>query len=239
MGDNFYPKGLSNAKLKQNIKEKFSKPFANCNCPFYMVLGNHDYLGNVNLQTRIIHKIDDRWILPKRYYDFIMTSNKVKAHFICFDSNITQYNKVEWTKQYNWIIRQLGKTKNKVNWTILIAHHPWKSYGFHGNAQNTLKNLYETLTNKYPIDFILNGHDHDKQLIVTKNKTKQIITGTGSVIRFFPERQRNADNLKFFSETLGVCKIKLCQKKAYVSFLNELGNKEANTIFKPKVSRSL
>ena len=58
------------------------------------------------------------------------------------------------------------------------------------NAQNTLKNLYETLTNKYPIDFILNGHEHDKQLIVTKNKTKQIITGTGSVIRFFPERNK-------------------------------------------------
>ena len=82
LGDNFYPRGISTMNFKENIKEKFSNPFINCQAPFYMVLGNHDYLGNVTLETHHINKIDDRWIMPNRYYDFIMKVNNIKAHFI-------------------------------------------------------------------------------------------------------------------------------------------------------------
>ena len=235
LGDNFYPNGLTKDNLEQEVKEKFQNPYKDCNAPFYMVLGNHDYMGDSELQTQI-NSLDDRWILPHRYYDFIMNSDNdkdLKVHFVCFDSNYEYYSKDEWKTQIDWLEERLSSTKYQVTWTILVSHHPWKSYGSHGNSNGILKDLYETLTNKYPIDFILNGHDHDKQLIVTKNKTKQIISGTGSIIRHNPNRNKG-NNLRFYSETLGLCQIMLYNKKAIVKFINELGEQEYQTLFIPK-----
>ena len=234
LGDNFYPNGLSSHHFREEVNEKFTKPFTNCNLPFYMVLGNHDYLGKVDLEIDEVTKIDDRWIMPNEYYDFIMEVDEIKAHFICFDSNYPYYTPNDWSYQLKWIERRLLKYKNKTTWTILVAHHPWKSYGSHGNSKSILKDLYEYLTNKYNIDFILNGHDHDKQLIITKNKTKQIICGTGSVMRHFPTRPTGTSNLRFYSETIGVCQIKLFTNKAIVYFLDEHGNEEYQALFLPK-----
>lgn len=233
LGDNFYPNGLTEANLTEEVKEKFQNPYKQCQAPFYMVLGNHDYIGNSNLQLKI-NSMDDRWILPYKYYDFIMeTGNNLKALFLCFDSNYNHYSQTEWDKQTEWLEKRLQETKYQVNWTILVSHHPWKSYGSHGNSSSKLKELYEKLTNKYPIDFILNGHDHDKQLIVTKNKTKQIVCGTGSTIRHHPYRTKG-ENLRYYAETLGVCQISLYEKKAIVKFVNEMGEQEYQSLFLPK-----
>ena len=235
LGDNFYPHGLSKDSYETDIEDKFTKPFKKCEAPFYMVLGNHDYLGEVDLQIKELGNIDDRWILPYKYYDFTMkTDNGLTGYFICFDSNVDYYTKHLWKEQTDWLEKRLDEHKDKEQWTILLSHHPWKSTGSHGNSSGTLKKLYEHLTNKYKIDFILNGHDHDKQLIITKNNTKQIISGTGSIVRNFPKRETKSNYLRFYSETLGICKIELFNKKAIVTFMNEYGKEEYKSIFLPK-----
>lgn len=234
LGDNIYPNGLTSLNYQDELNEKFIKPFSKCQSPFYMVLGNHDYYGIASLQIEKVPKIEPRWIMPNEYYDFIMETNKVKGHFICFDSNYNFYKKEDWLKQLKWIESRLKKYNKSSTWTILIGHHPWKSYGYHGNAQSILKDFYERITNKYNIDFILNGHEHDKQLIVTKNKTKQVVCGTGSVIREFPERINQASNLRFQSETIGICQIKLYKNKANLYFLDEYGKIEFQSLFLPK-----
>ena len=233
LGDNFYPRGLDSDILEEQIQTIWTIPFGEkCKHPFYMVLGNHDYLGDIHLQIGD-SKIDPKWILPNRYYDIIMNRNGIILHLLMIDTNFNQQTSLEKKQQFDWIENKLKKNKGKVDWTILVGHHPWLSNGFHGNSKGELRSFYNHLIKHYTIDFIINGHDHDKQLILGSNNTKQIVCGTGSTIRAF--NKRNQSNRHLVSlETIGVCRVRLYKRRALIYFLDSDGNIETSQLFVSK-----
>jgi hypothetical protein len=184
-----------------------------------MLLGNHDYYGNPHLQLDIPN-LDSRWVMPHYYYDFVIQSKSgVKAHFVVMDSNSSEYTKSSWDKQVRWLSRTLSKTINQVHWTILMCHHPWKSTGWHGNSEGRLKQLFDRLVEKYPIDFILTGHDHDMQVINVNGKTTQVVVGTGAVVRSHSPRMAYPNTLLFYAENLGIGKLSLFKQVAHLSLI--------------------
>lgn len=234
LGDNFYPSGVNSGNLNKEVQDKFSKVYSEIPTQFYMCLGNHDYYGNPGLQLGI-SDLDQRWILPNYYYDFTVKSDSgVKAHYIVFDSNHTEYSAWKWSVQKRWMKKQLRRTRDRVHWTILICHHPWKSTGSHGNGKGRLKKLFDELTSEFPIDFVLSGHDHDMQLLEAGQGTHQIVTGTGSVVRRNHHRDINRPGLKFYAESLGYGKLSLFKPAAHFTFLDTDNESIFSTRFSPK-----
>ena len=69
LGDNFYPEGVESVDDSQWIGkfESIYNPSV-LNMPFYSVLGNHDYYGDIQAQQDYVSPYSDRWQMPSRYY---------------------------------------------------------------------------------------------------------------------------------------------------------------------------
>src|SRR5882672_10644893 len=67
-GDNFYPDGVKTVDDKQ-WQTSFEKVYTadGLQCPWYVVLGNHDYHSNPQAEVEY-SKTNKRWQMPSRYY---------------------------------------------------------------------------------------------------------------------------------------------------------------------------
>ena len=100
LGDNIYETGVDSVDDVQFI-DKFEKPYADVDFPFYMTLGNHDNgwlsgdgLDNDKGEFQVdYHYAEDRmsekWNMPARYYSFTapLESEAPLVTFFSLDSN--------------------------------------------------------------------------------------------------------------------------------------------------------
>src|SRR5690606_5278624 len=87
-GDNFYPNGVSSTSDKQ-WKTSFEEIYTgnHLQCPWYVVLGNHDYRGTPQAEIDYTKK-QGRWRMPARYYTTTESiDDSTKVRFIFLDSN--------------------------------------------------------------------------------------------------------------------------------------------------------
>jgi len=251
LGDNIYECGVKSSTDKQ-FKNKFEKPYKNIDKKFYMCLGNHDYSGPEyclktfesyeDYKDSPLHEIEysnisKKWIMPGKYYYYTYAVDKsCNADFFVIDTNIDRMGKKEQIEQLTFITDAINKSTAK--WKILYGHHPWRSLGGHGHADNSLEQYFRELINKTKntkIDLYMCGHDHNKQYIEldVKNKYKipLMVCGTGG-----KEHELNEDfNIKnspdndyqihYFSNTLGFACIKIYNAKMELFFFNHSGKK--------------
>jgi hypothetical protein len=192
LGDNIYPSGAASAD-DPIFDQKFEKPFAAVEVPFYVALGNHDY-GNNGVPVefhRGQHQVDYsmrslKWRMPAAHYHF----TKGPAEFFVVDSTLQNYGRDEQQKVdvAAWIA---GST---APWKIVLGHHPYLSNGQHGNAGSYpgplqpngagVKAFFEEiLCGK--MDLALSGHDHNRQWIKTTcNGTELIVSGAGGYSQY-------------------------------------------------------
>jgi tartrate-resistant acid phosphatase type 5 len=160
-GDNIYEYGVSNNKDNQ-FQEKFEKPFAKLNFPFFMALGNHDESGAIPGSGVHPEKGDfeiqytqqsKKWMLPKRYYNFAVpfanskNYNAKSVHpiieFFTIDTNpLAPQNQPqhEWYKpnqkfdleQRRWLRQAISESS--ASWKVVVGHHPYRNNGRHGNS---------------------------------------------------------------------------------------------------------
>ncbi len=192
VGDNFYEDGVSSIndehwKLSyENVYKELTRKY-----PWYVVLGNHDYRGNVEAQLNY-HSVNHNWNMPGRYYTFIESlPGKQKVRFIIIDTDpyipsyYTDpiYKKViaaqDTAKQTRWIDSVLVTSKE--DWKIVLGHHPL----YYANAKrpdtSTLVRVMEPLFEKYKVQAYIAGHVHDIQYNLLKNrKVAHIISGSGA-----------------------------------------------------------
>ncbi len=77
LGDNFYFKGVKNEddlRFKHTFEDVFSEDVLNM--PWFMQLGNHDYLGNASAQIAYSKK-SHRWYFKKINHYPILKSVKI------------------------------------------------------------------------------------------------------------------------------------------------------------------
>ena len=212
LGDNFYPSGVTGTQ-DPLWKKAFEIPYSALEIPFYAILGNHDYQGNIEAQIRYSQK-SKQWRMPRAYYS--LTRGPVDFFFL--DTNEFDQKQKKWLKE--------GLAKSQSPWKIVCGHHPIYSYGDHGNSEELQEDLLPVIEGK--VDFYLSGHDHNKQVIQKKSSDITfIVSGAGAKTDPL-KRSRGA---LYTSEELGFSHFLISDKKAVLTILDKWGNSDYSTDF--------
>ncbi|WOL03931.1 purple acid phosphatase 17-like [Canna indica] len=156
-GDNFYTDGLDSVD-DPAFEESFTNIYRakSLQKQWYIVLGNHDYRGNVSAQlSPALPKIDHRWLCMR---SFILNSEIVDFFFV----DTTPFVESYWSgdgHQYDWseispresYISNLLKDfeaalkESTAPWRIVVGHHPVRSVSEHGDTAELLDLLLPIL----------------------------------------------------------------------------------------------
>jgi tartrate-resistant acid phosphatase type 5 len=207
LGDNIYNNGVSSVSDSQ-FQSKFEKPYAALPYRFYMVLGNHDYRGNVEAQVAYTQK-SKKWYLPKRYYDF----QAGPVTFLALDTN--QPN----AEQTGYFQKRMQSVQTP--WTIAFGHHPRYTNSFYHNSQSpALRSMLDNLCGHAQV--YLSGHEHDKQHLKSRCGTEYLIVGTGAGLRPVGK----GSDTHFARSSYGFAWFEVSPRKLYFEILDSKGQVE-------------
>jgi tartrate-resistant acid phosphatase type 5 len=187
VGDNFYEDGVAGVddpQWRSSFEDIYAAP--SLMKPWNIILGNHDYRGNVEAQFAYA-AVSPRWRLPSRYYRKTEAlGGGVSADYFYLDTSpfVTAYrnSKVkiddqQTAPQLAWLDEELGRSR--AAWKIVIGHHP--VYTVTGNEQNTgeLIAQLKPILDRHRVHVYVNGHIHNQQHL-TVDGVHYITTGAGS-----------------------------------------------------------
>ena len=191
LGDNIYEDGVDGVDDEQ-WQTKFELPYAELDFPFFAVLGNHDYGGNI-LSVDIpgagnewfkgpveveYAGVSDKWVMDDTHYTFTWGN----VGFIMLDSNAILWDEDMFGDQRDWYPTALSEVGG-ADWVFVAMHHPLRSQGTHGNAgrYESIEVGGEEIALPVPIldganvrsfmdevvcgtvDIAFAGHDHNRQ----------------------------------------------------------------------------
>lgn len=202
LGDNIYNNGVTSVKDPQ-FQSKFEKPYAQLPYRFHMVLGNHDYRGNIQAQIDYTQK-SKKWFLPARYYQF----KAGNATFLALDTN-----NPDRTQQLDL---QSAIQKSTSPWQIAFGHHPRHSNGYYKNSQtpNQIKML-DSMCGQ--VALYLSGHEHNQQHIHKKGCPEYLILGSAAGMR----AGASGPGTQFYRAGYGFAWVKVTDKEIYFEVLDE------------------
>lgn len=173
-GDVVYEKGEA-----EGYGPRFMEPYARLidHTVFYPSPGNHDYgLGNLNAYTDFFEVPRPRPTDTEHYYTFTYGD----AQFFSLDSIAGTGKDAPQTK---WLAAQLAASKSP--WKFAFFHHPFYSSGWEGPSP-WLAKVWGPLFEKYNVQVVFSGHDHDyeriklsEQFVRDGKPTQYIVTGGG------------------------------------------------------------
>ncbi|MCL5319197.1 MAG: purple acid phosphatase [Thaumarchaeota archaeon] len=143
---------------------KIIEPIAS-NALYLPTIGNHEVDANVggNLSLYL-----NQFVLPgnEQWYSFDWGN----AHFVSLYVSPYADGKAP---QYTWLAQDLEAASNnpRINWIIVYLHFPPYSSGRYSNLLSLRSNL-TPLLDRYHVDLVLTGHDHNYQ------RTYPIYNGT-------------------------------------------------------------
>lgn len=212
LGDLLYDRGMQapdDPRMDSQIRDRYREIVDD----WYLVHGNHDYAHGRNLQraqwqrqwaqrTPGFHMPTPDWRLDVGH----ATVLGLDTTRVFWDGDRTRS---EWLKTQR---PELDST-----WTIVAAHHPYRSNGAHGNAGEyegwsglpwvsgrALERLYRTQICG-TADLVLTAHDHNLQWI-EECGTQWIVTGAGAHPKPIVDRGNRA---RFQSDKAGFAWIEL------------------------------
>ncbi len=129
-------------------------PLYAANSPFQLAVGNHDYAGGGDVNTRMLFPYD--YVSDQGLYYSFDYSN---AHFISID-NFDAGNSQMTSTQKEWVEQDIidAKTRGQ-KWIFISFHHTILTTGTSGQNWD-LQSWMVPLADKYNIDGIFFGHDH-------------------------------------------------------------------------------
>ncbi len=202
LGDNIYNNGVRSV-TSSLFQSHFEKPYADLNMPFYMVLGNHDYRGNIQAQLDYTHR-SKKWRMPAKYYTF----RKGPVTFLGLDTNIPG------NARQNAFVKSVVE-QHDTPWLLAFGHHPRKTYSAYKNTQSrALKQLIDHTCGE--AQFYLSGHEHDQQHLKAHCGTDYLIAGTGAGRR---KNGRGKDTL-YSGNQLGFAWFEITPKTLHFAFVS-------------------
>ncbi|MFY0652889.1 MAG: metallophosphoesterase [Cyclobacteriaceae bacterium] len=224
-GDNFYPNGVASVNdpyWKSSFEDIYSG--AELFCPWNVVLGNHDYRGNVQAQIDYSN-ISRRWNMPSRYFYEDVIEDEVSIRFIYLDTSPFEdkyYEELKYqnvwiqdsTAQLNWIDQVMSV--DSMDWKIVVGHHPLYSGGKRLEETQDVKGHLEKVFKKHDIDLYLAGHEHDLQHIKPEGPTHYVISGAGSETR----KTGSFDKTLFARSIQGFTAISVTKEELFLQFVD-------------------
>lgn len=163
LGDNVYDNGDPT-----RVEIAVTRPFAGVldqPTALYSVLGNHDVQdGHGPAQVAALN-------MAGRWY----STNLGNVDLIALDSN-----EPDNADQLAWLEATLSASETP--WIIVILHHPAYSAGWHGSEPGVQEH-FVPLFEKYGVDLVLAGHDHDYQRSNVINGVTYVVTGAAAKTR--------------------------------------------------------
>lgn len=216
-GDNIYPSGVDSADDEQ-WKTKFENVYTGeaLNIPWYAVLGNHDYRGDVDAQIAYGGR-NPRWNMPARYYTFRKTIEPgVDVDFFALDTQRIMNGKARG-EQKEWLERELAKST--ALWKIVVGHHMIRSHGEYGDQEVMIRHI-KPLLDEYKVDMYMCGHDHDLQFLKAPDDHFHcLISGAGGGAR----HTAYGNNTLFAATNGGFAYAALDRSRFHIQFLNRNG----------------
>ncbi|GEO84064.1 MULTISPECIES: purple acid phosphatase family protein [Alphaproteobacteria] len=219
-GDNFYERGVENTsdrKWQTSFENVYVAP--SLQVPWYAVLGNHDYIGNISAQIEYSRK-NRRWTMPDRYFAVSKHIGSCRADMYFLDTQRMKGTTVaemlfheDATKQLEWLERALAASR--AEWKIVVGHHPIFSGGLHGDNKY-LGEYLKPILDRYGVDMYLCGHDHDLEAL-RSGEVNYFVSGSGSRSRHPKPHPKSL----FASETPGFLLVQLTTKGGTASFFDK------------------
>ncbi len=236
LGDNFYEGGV--AGPDDNYWDtRWADPYREVGLPFTAVLGNHDYGQRPFDRDRARAQVEGAtarpgFVMPAAWYAF----DAGPARVLALDSHAVLMG---WTdvQQASWAKQQLDAAGDR--WRIVLAHHPYKSNGRHGNAGDyegsgwlpyasgrRVRDLYEDVLCER-VDLVLSGHDHSRQWLEPACGLQQVISGAGATTTPI----EHDDNTALFTDgdKRGFAWIELDGDRLRAEFVDEWGHVDFST----------
>ena len=119
-----------------------------------ITLGYHDIKDGAGKMNQYVKSFE----LNKPYYSY----DYKHVHFLVMAS-LSDYK--EGSEQYNFIKQDLEKASQNedTNWIIVSTYKPLYSSPSEHTADDSLRDDYSPLFEKYGVDLVLNGHNHNYQ----------------------------------------------------------------------------
>lgn len=235
-GDNFYDNGL---KGEDDVlfEESFTNVYTakSLQKPWYSVLGNHDYRGDVKAQlSSSLRKIDNRWLCLRSFIVnteivelfFVDTTPFVEKYFTSPEDHIYDWRGVGSPKKYtsNLLMELDSALKESIaRWKIVVGHHAVRSVGHHGDTPELVKCLLPILKAN-GVDFYMNGHDHCLEHISDTDSPIQFLTsGAGSKAWRGDVGEINKRGVNFFYDGQGFMSVQLTPTESEIAFYDVSG----------------
>jgi len=136
------------------------------NIPFFPASGNHDYHTMSGAPFR------DVFNLPAGNGEKWYSYDWGQVHFVALDTE------ADYGTQATWLDQDLAATT--APWKIIYMHKPPYSSGSHG-SDTGLRAKLAPLLEKYGVQLVLAGHDHNYERIRPQNGTTFVVTGGGGI----------------------------------------------------------
>lgn len=189
VGDNFYEDGvtgLDDPQWRASFEQIYGAP--SLQTPWYVILGNHDYRGDVAAQIAYSDR-SMRWKMPARYFqrgERLGDGTTIDFFYLDTSPFVTDYRHTkvaiddqDTAAQVKWLDAALGASTAK--WKIVIGHHP--IYTVTGGKRNTPELIAQInpLLHKHGVRIYINGHDHNLQYL-QRDQIHYITNGAGSEV---------------------------------------------------------
>ncbi|KAI3883877.1 hypothetical protein MKX03_017340 [Papaver bracteatum] len=238
-GDNFYDNGLKSVDdpaFKESFMNIYTAP--SLQNQWYLVLGNHDYKGDVEAHlSPMLQKLDSIWLCLKSY---IVDAEIVDIFFIDttpFVENVLTEpgaHTYDWrglTSRNDYIPKYLEELKtvlkeSDAKWKIVVGHHTLRSVGQHRDTRELVEQLLPILEEN-SVDLYINGHDHCLQHI-TSTTTKrdgrlEFVTSGGGSKAWNNNIQKDKEGLEFYHDGQGFISVELTPTVAKIDFYDVFG----------------
>lgn len=132
-------------------------------------LGNHD-TKDESLYAKLFGQ-SDQW-----FYSFDVEG----VHFVAIN---TEESFGPGSSQYKFVEQDLqsASAKGDLNWIVVFLHQPMYTSPSHHDPVSSLRNAYHPLFDKYDVDIVLQGHNHNYQrsfpiMYNSEDPSKPIVT---------------------------------------------------------------
>jgi predicted phosphodiesterase len=156
LGDNVYPSG-DPARLDAVVFEPFG-PLLDGGTRLLAIVGNHDE-DHADEQMRALG-MPGRWWAESWDEDLLVVG---------LDSN-----DVDDPAQREFLERTLAASPAR--WKIVAVHHPPYSAGYQGSSTE-VREAFSPLFERYGVQLVLSGHEHDYQRSVPVNGVVYVVSG--------------------------------------------------------------
>jgi len=260
-GDNFYKNGVTNVN-----DENFETSFLNIYNQEYLkdiqwrqILGNHDYHGNPEAQTRFKNK---QWYMPFLFYSSKFSTQTMDIKMIHLDTTpflefkANKFNRSAYVTGRSMIDDQLHMLEHEIEktnentWLFVIGHHPIysatnteNSNGFDGHLE-PIRRIIERQRNR--INGYFSGHSHALQALRMGN-LNYLVSGAGSKTLKSKHMKKHPDKYKKmlsgflknfllirYQEEAGFIRVHMKPSTMIIWFINHKGKVTWSTHIKKK-----